>query len=152
VLEDNTPVRFLVSPSEETITVTDPGHPLFGRELSLVEIYYRQDGIALCRVKVGELGQSDVPLAATDRGIPTPISSSLLNHQSFQQLLTTYQGIMEARDDDASATTREKRSEADCAKEGVVGIDGASTTAICADNRGDLPAACQPVVDATGGA
>ena len=59
---------------------------------------------------------------------------------------------MEARNDDVSATTRQEKSETDCAQEGVVGIDGASTTAICADNRGDLPAACQPAVDATGGA
>jgi hypothetical protein len=150
-LKDSTPIHLSVFPSEETITVIDPGHPLFGRELYLVEIYHRQDGVALCRVKVGQLGQCDVPFTATDRGIPMHVPDSLLSHQSFQQLLTTYQGIMEARDDDASATARQKQGDqTNCAKASVAGIDGQATTAICADNRGGLPKGCQSVVGSTG--
>lgn len=150
-LKDNTPIPKPVFTPTETIAVTDPCHPLYGHECELVEIYQRQDGVTLCRVKVGELGRSNVPLTATDRGIPLPIAESLLSYQSFQQLLTTYQAIMEARDDEAERTKQEQGEQRDCTQANMAGHDGQAASAICADHRGDLPTAGQPADEAKGG-
>ena len=86
-LQDKTLIRNPVSITKESVTVADPRHPLFGQICELVEIYHRQDGVAFCRVKVGELGRSVVPIAVTDRGIPISSPESLLSYESLQQLL-----------------------------------------------------------------
>jgi hypothetical protein len=125
---------------------------LFGHECELVEIYHRKDGATFCRVKVGELGRSDVPLTATDRGIPLPIPDSLLNYQSLQQLLTTYQAIVEARDEEAARTKQDPGEQRGCTQECVAVNDRKATGAICTDYRGDLPTAGQSADEARGGA
>jgi hypothetical protein len=151
-LQDSTPIQKPVFTSAETITVTDPCHPLYGHECELVEIYHRQDGVTFCRIKVGELGRSDVPLTATNRGIPLPIPESLLSYQSLQQLLTTYQAIMEARDDKtARATSPEQEIQTDWSQASVAIHDGQATRAMYTDHQSDLPKAGQSADEGAGG-
>lgn len=116
-----------------------------------MEIYRRQDGVAFCRVEVGQLMRTDVPITATNRGFAAPSPDSLLSYQSVQQLLRTFQGIMEVRDD-ATATTanQDQNSQTDYAQKSLVILDGQTTTAICTDNRGGLPTTSQSASDATG--
>jgi hypothetical protein len=152
-LEDKTPVRPRVLSPQETITVTDPCHPLFGHECELVEIYYRQDGTGFCRVKLGQLGRTDVPLTATNRAIPMVVPDSLLSYQSVQQLLLTYQGIMEARDDAVSVQAKQGQENAtDRAQNSLAVADGQTAGAVPAHNREDLSAAGQSDGQTTGGA
>lgn len=132
--------------------MTDPCHPLFGHECELVEIYQRQDGVTFCRVKVGEFGRSDVPINATDRGIPLPLPDSLLSYRSVQQLLTTYQTIREARDDKAARTKQDPEGQRDGTPASVAVFDGQGTSAICTDRGGDLPTAGQSPDETRGGA
>jgi hypothetical protein len=150
-LQNNTPIPKAVFTPEEIVTVTDPCHPLYGHECELVEIYQRQDGATFCRVKVGRLGRSDVPLTATDRGIPLPIPDSLLSYRSLQQLLTTYQEIVEARDDEAARTKQDPGEQGDCTQASVAVHDGQGTRAIYPDYRSDLPTAGQSTDERTGG-
>ncbi len=152
-LQDNTPISKPVFVPEETITVTDPCHPLYGHQCELVEIYQRQDGVAFCRVKIGELGRSDVPLTATDRGIPMPIPESLCSYHSLQQLLTIYQVIVEARDDETARTqSPEQAAQTDCAPASVAVHDGGAASAIYTDRGDNLPTAGQPADEGKGGA
>ena len=117
-----------------------------------MEIYHRQDGVIFCRVKVGKLGRSDVPLTATDRGISLPIPDSLLSYRSLQQLLSTYQAIMEARDDKtARATSPKQEIQTDCSQAGVAIDDGQAKRGICTDHQSDLPKAGQSTDEETGG-
>ena len=133
--------------------MTDPCHPLYGHECELVEIYQRQDGVTFCRVKIGKLGRSDVPLAATDRGIPVPVPESLLSYQSLQQLLRTYQEIVEARDDETTRTASpEQTAQTDCTPASVAVPDGQAASAIYRDHGGNLSTAGQPTDEGKGGA
>ena len=152
-LQNTNPIRKAVFTPTETITVTDPCHPLHGHQCELVEIYQRQDGVTFCRVKIGELGRSDVPLTATDRSIPLPVPESLLSYQSLQQLLTTYQTIVEAQDDETARTTSTAQAaQTDCAPASVAVPDGGATSAIYRDCGDDLPTAGQPAAEGKGGA
>lgn len=151
-LEDKTPIQLPVVAAEEFITVTDPCHPLFGHECKLVEIYYRQDGVGFCRVKVGELGSSDVPLTATDRANPKPIQDSLLSYQSVQQLLATYKAIMEARDGAVSKVEQARERARDRAPNSMAVADGQPTTGVPADIRADLSAISRSSNKENGGA
>lgn len=152
-LEDKTPVRLGILPSPEIITVTDPCHPLFGRKCELVEIYHRQDGARFCRVKVGPLGRTDIPLTATNRAMPMTVPSSLLSYRSLQQLLLTYQGIMEARDEAESARAIQGQENAtDRTQNSMAVADRQSTVASSAHNREDLSAAGHSGGQGEGGA
>jgi hypothetical protein len=149
-LQDNTPIQKPVFPTKETVTVTDPCHPLYGHECELVELYQRQDGVTFCRVKVGQLGRSNVPISVTDRGIPLPIPDSLLSYQSLRQLLTTYQAIVEARDDEAAKTKQEEGVQRDCAQTSVAVPNGQATSEICTDHQNDMSTAGQSADEARG--
>jgi hypothetical protein len=124
---------------------------LFGHECELVEIYHRKDGATFCRVKVGELGRSDVPLTATDRGIPLPIPDSLLSYQSLQQLLTTYQAIVEARDDEVPKTKQEQGVQRDYAQTSMAVPDRQAASAIYTDHQSDMSTAGQSADEGEGG-
>ena len=115
----------------------------------LLEIYHRQDGLAFCRVKVGELVSTDVPIMATDRGIPLLPVESMLSYQSIQQLLLTYQGIMEVCNNE-TATNQSQEKQANCPQKRLVVLDRQTTTAICTDNRDHLSATSQSQDDTTG--
>jgi hypothetical protein len=117
-----------------------------------VEIYYRQDGVGFCRVKVGKLGSSDVPLTATDRAIPKPIPDSLLSYQSIQQLLETYEAIMEARDDAMSKAEQAGEKPRNRSQSSMGDTGGQPATGVPAGNRADLPAARRSGDKANGGA
>lgn len=91
-------------------------------------------------------------MTATDRGISISPPDSLLSYQSIQQLLTTYQGIMEARDDAVATAKQAQDKQTNYTKESLGVLDGQTTTAICADSRGDLSITCQSAGAATGGA
>lgn len=116
-----------------------------------MEIYYRQDGVGFCRVKVGKLGNSDVPLTATDRAILKPIPDSLLSYQSVQQLLATYEAIMEARDDAVSKVEQARENARDRTPNSMAVTDGQPATGVPADNRADLSAAGRSDDKANGG-
>ena len=132
--------------------MTDPCHPLYGHECELVETYQRQDGVTFCRVKVGQLGRSHVPITATDRGSPLSIPNGLLSYESLQQLLRTYQEIVEARDDEAKRTTYpEQEVQTDHTHAGVAIPDGGATSTICTDHGGDMPTTGQSADEARGG-
>ena len=150
-LQDNTPIQESVFVSEERIKVTDPRHPLYGHECELVEIYQRQDGRTFCRVKVGQLGRSDVPLAATNRGIPLPVPDSLLSYASLQQLLKTYEAIVEARKDDSSRRRQDPDQERDCAPASMALADGQATSPICPEHGDNMPRDSSAADEARGG-
>jgi len=124
---------------------------LYGHECELVEIYQRQDGVTFCRVKVGQLGRSNVPITATDRGIPLPIPDSLLSYQSLQQLMRSYREIVEARDDEAAKTKQERGKQKDCTPASVAILNEGTTSAIGANHQSDLPTTGQSTDEARGG-
>lgn len=70
------------------------------------------------------------------------VPSSLLSYRSLQQLLLTYQGIMEARDEAESVRAKQGQENAtDRTQNSMAVADGQSTAASSAHNREDLSAA-----------
>jgi hypothetical protein len=94
---------YVTEPSEETVTVVDPGHFLFGQTFRLLGIVNRTY-LGRCCVIERDSGEQYVSLAATDRSpeplavFPLPLSTS-----AIQQLLAVYARIehQEAEDTDS---------------------------------------------------
>jgi len=81
--------------SQETITVVDPRHPLFGRTLRLIEIENKQYLGRCCVVLDRDPIERYIPLTATDLSpVPLKTYSLFLNLDSVRQLLATYERIM----------------------------------------------------------
>lgn len=83
-----TPIDLIIMP-EETVTITDPCHPLFGRTLPLIGIMNSSSRGRCCVVWIRPTVERHVPVAATNleyipehHMYPLPITV-----QSLQQLL-----------------------------------------------------------------
>ncbi len=82
-------------PSEGTVTVIDPRHPLYGRTLPLINIANRQHVGRCCIVWLHDGCDQHVPLAATDRAPEPPtIFPVPLCLTSVQQLVTRWEHLM----------------------------------------------------------
>jgi hypothetical protein len=83
----------VAEPSEETVTIVDPAHILFGQTFRLLGVVNRTY-VGRCCVIERDSGRQYVPLAATDRSpeplaiFPLPLSIS-----AIQQLLAVYARI-----------------------------------------------------------
>jgi hypothetical protein len=78
-------------PSEETVTVIDPRHPLYGRTLPLITITNKAYLGRCCIVWVYGGHNQCVPLAATDRAPEPPtIFPVPLNLTAVQQLIEAW--------------------------------------------------------------
>ena len=87
--------------SEETVTVTDPRHPLFNQTLPLFSIVNRRDVGHCCVVLVEGISRQFVPVTATDRSaVPVTVWPVRLNLTALQQLVTTYHQIVGSSEDD----------------------------------------------------
>ena len=89
----------------ETVKVTDPRHPLYGNTLSLISIEQRQDVGHCCVVDVGGGSTRYIPVAVTDQALErVHVSPIPLSLKAIQQLLNTFQRIVEG-DQDEELTT-----------------------------------------------
>jgi hypothetical protein len=95
--------------------------------------------------------RTDVPITSTSREIAILPPKSLLSYQSIQQLLRTYQEIMEVRDDATARAEPEEGDPTDSTNESLALPDRQTTTAICTDDRDDMSTTCQSVDATTGG-
>ena len=79
---------------EETITVIDPRHPLFGRTFLLINIIHRPRLGSFCVIRYLDSLERSIPLEATNRSLEPPeISTSSINLASVRQLLRKYEQI-----------------------------------------------------------
>lgn len=77
---------------EETITVIDPRHPLFGRTFLLINIIHKPRLGSFCVIRYLDTLERSIPLEATDRSLDPPeISASSINLASVRQLLQKYE-------------------------------------------------------------
>jgi hypothetical protein len=92
--EPTTP-EALTIPSDETVTVIDPRHPLYGRTLPLIHITNKQHRGQCCIVWLYTGYDQGIPLAATDRAPEPPtIFPVPLCLTAMQQLVTRWQQLM----------------------------------------------------------
>jgi hypothetical protein len=109
--QENTPKDITFLP-QETVTVVDPRHPLFGRTLPLLGITNKQNLIPCCVVWIDEGVERIVPVAATDRAAEAPvIFPAPLSPASVRQLLVTF-ARMTARSGEKTADEASRQATA----------------------------------------
>jgi hypothetical protein len=92
--QQTAPLSLTLSP-EETVTVIDPRHPLFGYTLPLLGIINKQYQGQCCLIWVYEGVEQLVPVAATDRVSETPEIFPLpVDVPSVQHLVALWEGIL----------------------------------------------------------
>jgi len=92
--------------SEETVTVTDPRHPLFNQTFPLLSIVNRRDVGHCCVVLVEGISRQFVPVTATNRSaIPVAVWPVPLNLMALQQLVITYHQMVGSSEDDHPQST-----------------------------------------------
>jgi hypothetical protein len=92
--EQTTPVGKQSCPADETVTVVDPCHPLYGHTLRLLGMVHRRHEGPCCVAVLHEPLMHYVPLAATDRALEPPLPYPLpLSVASVHQLLASYARI-----------------------------------------------------------
>jgi hypothetical protein len=90
----------------ETVTVTDPRHALYGNTLPLISIEQRRDVGHCCVVDVGGGSTRYIPVEATDQALEQFSASPIpLSLKAIQQLLNTFQRIVEGDQDETLSTT-----------------------------------------------
>ena len=79
---------------EETVTIIDPRHPLYGLTFPLIDIINKPRLGRCCVISIKRQIERSVPLAATNRAVePISIPSLPLNLSTVRQLLATYEKI-----------------------------------------------------------
>jgi hypothetical protein len=74
----------------ETVTVTDPAHPLYGLTLPLLRIGIQERIGRICAVRLRPGAERRIPLVATSlSGITTPVSPARLSAVAVTALLAT---------------------------------------------------------------
>jgi hypothetical protein len=112
--QQTTPIREQSFRTEETITVIDPRHPLYGRSFPLIEISNKQYMGCCCVVSYRPSLARYIPLEATDRSLePLVIEPLPLNLKAVQQLLTSYEKIV-AQSVEGTEDEITKRGEDNC--------------------------------------
>ncbi|WP_201364739.1 hypothetical protein [Dictyobacter formicarum] len=92
-----TPIDLIMSPPEETVTVVDPRHPLFGRTLPCLGIAHSSHRGRCCIVWIRPTVERHVPVEATNLAYdpatlyPLPISVESLQ-QFLQEFLLVFGG------------------------------------------------------------
>lgn len=96
--QDTTPICKTKLCETETVTVTDPRHALYGNTLPLISIEQRRD--------VGGGRTRYIPVEATDQALEQFSASPIpLSLKAIQQLLNTFQRIVEGDQDETLSTT-----------------------------------------------
>jgi hypothetical protein len=109
----------------ETVTVTDPAHPLYGLTLPLLRVGIQERSGRICVVRLRPDAERRIPLAATSlRGITTPVSPARLSVVAVTALLGTVATIPAL----AAALYGEYRED-DGVRGGQEGRDGATRVA-----------------------
>jgi hypothetical protein len=91
---DNTPLGGM-HPPQETITIVDPQHPLFGQAFPLIAITDKHSEGPSCFIWLREGVERSVPVEVTDRGLePHSTFPIPFNTSSLLQLLTTFERIV----------------------------------------------------------
>jgi hypothetical protein len=108
---ENTPQDITFLP-KETVTVTDPRHPLFGRTLPMLGITNKQNLVPCCVVWIAAGIERMVPVAATDRAAEPPyIFPAPLNVVAVQQLLAAFERITSRSVEEAENESRRRRKQ-----------------------------------------
>ena len=86
-----TPIDLIMSPPEETVTVVDPRHPLFGRTLPCLGITNSSHRGRCCIVWIRPTVERHVPIAATNLEYdPATLEPLPISVESLQQFLQEY--------------------------------------------------------------
>jgi hypothetical protein len=86
-----TPIDLIMSPPEETVTVVDPRHPLFGRTLPCIGIANSCHRGRCCIVWIRPTVERHVPVTATNLEFdPTMLYPLPISLDSLQQLLQEF--------------------------------------------------------------
>jgi len=99
--QNNTPIGRRLSP-EQTVTVTDPRHPLCGRTLPLIGIANKPYLGRCCVVWIHPEVERYVPVSATDLEFhPNQVSPTPLSVASIEHLLRVFEQIQLDSEGDA---------------------------------------------------
>lgn len=142
---------------EETVTIVDPRHPLYGRTLLLVSIGTKAYLGQCCTVWIRPGVERCVPIGATDLAFdPHDVSPIPLSLASLRQLLhVTRQVCRVEQGEGRDATIPTASSPPAPIDRSTPGVDAAELPAAatrCDTTRHHLPAPGGPAPDGTGGA
>jgi hypothetical protein len=82
---------------EGQITVTDPGHPLFGRSLKLAGIAYLPGHIRHCQVELFPDQFAYIPVRSTNLSTEPRSAATVLTATAIAELVATFQAVAIAR-------------------------------------------------------
>jgi hypothetical protein len=100
----NTPIDKKIS-QPETVTITDPRHPLYDQTFPLLHIQNKHDLVLSCQVQIIPGANRLVPVGLTDlASAPSDVFPVPLDISSLRKLVQTYQRI-------AAQVETEKRDE-----------------------------------------
>jgi hypothetical protein len=86
-----TTVEGCIRDGKERVTITDPRHPLYGRDFRLVKIYQSKGRVSQCVIEIIAEVHRTVPLAVTDLSEARPTHSPLpLSLDSVQELVVAF--------------------------------------------------------------
>ena len=82
---------------EGQITVTDPGHPLYGRVLKLAGLAYLPGHIRHCQVELGPDQFAYIPVRSTNLSSEPRREPTVLTATAVAELVATFQAVATAR-------------------------------------------------------
>jgi len=82
---------------EGHVTVTDPGHPLYGRSLKLTGLAQLPGHIRHCQVEIAPGQFSYVPVSSTDRCTQPCLEPTVLTAAAIADLVALFQAMPAAR-------------------------------------------------------
>ena len=107
----NTPL--VTEVCEGQVTVTDPGHPLYGRVLSLVGLAHLPGHVRHCQVEIapGQIGY--IPVASTDLSNQPRPEPTVLTPSAVAELVAAFQAMPAARRTSHATNTQSRRVDPD---------------------------------------
>lgn len=135
--QHNTPIN--KSEFTETITVTDPRHPLYGQTFRLIQVEDRSDRGKCCLVERDWGQNSYLPLNVTDKSEIRWVSSSIpLSVKAIRQLVVLYTRLTEDNENGSTHPTPET-SNRDSSQERLVTLDRSPEETGSPDTDSSLP-------------
>jgi len=110
----NTP--FVQQECDGQITVTDPTHPLFGRNLKLAGMARLPGHVRQCQVEVQPGQYGYVPVASTDLSTEPTRERTLLTVSGIQDLVAIFQALPTVRRTNHATGHKSRRVESSTAK------------------------------------
>jgi hypothetical protein len=141
----NTPIDKKIT-QPETITVTDPRHPLFDQSFPLLQIRNKQDLVLSCHVQIVPGVNRLVPISLTDLATkPIDVFPSPLHISSLQNLTQSYQRIVAQVATERNHGANHQRQGSCTTTDGVANAQHEATATSVANNRIHLPTDGEPV-------